>query len=63
VVLERVGTAVAPGGFGWMGGTGTSAYIDPDRRLAAVLLTQRSMESSLPPPFMQRFWAAVYRGL
>jgi CubicO group peptidase (beta-lactamase class C family) len=46
-----------------MGGTGTSAYIDPDRRLAAVLLTQRSMESSLPPPFMQRFWAAVYRGL
>jgi CubicO group peptidase (beta-lactamase class C family) len=61
-VLAQAGTAVAAGGFGWMGGTGTTAYIDAERRLAAVLLTQRSMESSLPPPFMQRFWEAVYRG-
>jgi CubicO group peptidase (beta-lactamase class C family) len=63
VVLERAGTAVAPGSFGWMGGYGTSAYIDPARRLAAVLLTQRSMETSLPPAYMERFWAAVYRGV
>lgn len=62
VVLQRGDTAVAPGSFGWMGGTGTTAYIDPERRLAAVLLTQRSMETSRPPAFMQRFWNAVYRG-
>ena len=45
------------------GGTGTSAYIDPDRRLAAVLMTQRAMETSRPPEAFVRFWDAVYRGL
>jgi CubicO group peptidase (beta-lactamase class C family) len=63
VVLRREHTAVGAGGFGWMGGTGTSAYIDPERRLAAVLMTQRAMESSRPPEFFVRFWDAVYRGL
>jgi CubicO group peptidase (beta-lactamase class C family) len=63
VVLRREQTAVQPGGFGWMGGTGTSAYIDPERRLAAVLMTQRAMETSQPPEHFVRFWDAVYRGL
>ena len=63
VVLRRERTAVHAGGFGWMGGTGTSAYIDPERRLAAVLMTQRAMESSRPPTSFVRFWDAVYRGL
>jgi CubicO group peptidase (beta-lactamase class C family) len=63
VVLRREHTAVAAGGFGWMGGTGTSAYIDPARRLAAVLMSQRAMENSRPPEFFVRFWDAVYRGL
>jgi CubicO group peptidase (beta-lactamase class C family) len=63
VVLRRELTAVQAGGFGWMGGTGTSAYIDPERRLAAVLMTQRAMESSRPPESFVRFWDAVYRGL
>jgi CubicO group peptidase (beta-lactamase class C family) len=63
VVLRREHTAVAAGGFGWMGGTGTSGYIDPQRRLAAVLMSQRAMETSRPPEFFVRFWDAVYRGL
>jgi CubicO group peptidase (beta-lactamase class C family) len=63
VVLRREHTAVEAGSFGWMGGTGTSAYIDPRRRLAAVLMTQRAMESSRPPESFVRFWDAVYRGL
>jgi CubicO group peptidase (beta-lactamase class C family) len=63
VVLRRAQTAVAAGGFGWMGGTGTSAYIDPERRLAAVLMSQRAMDSNRPPEFFVRFWDAVYRGL
>jgi CubicO group peptidase (beta-lactamase class C family) len=62
VVLARKQTAVGAGGFGWMGGTGTSAYIDPERRLAAVLMSQRAMETSRPPEFFVRFWDAVYRG-
>lgn len=62
VVLRREQTAVQAGGFGWMGGTGTTAYIDPERRLAAVLMTQRAMESSRPPTSFVRFWDAVYRG-
>jgi CubicO group peptidase (beta-lactamase class C family) len=63
VVLRRELTAVQAGSFGWMGGTGTSAYIDPKRRLAAVLMTQRAMETSQPPDSFVRFWDAVYRGL
>lgn len=63
VVLRRELTAVQAGSFGWMGGTGTSAYIDPERRLAAVLMTQRAMETSRPPESFVRFWDAVYRGL
>jgi CubicO group peptidase (beta-lactamase class C family) len=63
VVVRRERTAVEPGSFGWMGGTGTTAYIDPGRRLAAVLMTQRAMESSRPPEVFVRFWDAVYRGL
>jgi CubicO group peptidase (beta-lactamase class C family) len=34
---------MAPGRFGWNGGAGTSAYVDPSRELASVLLTPRMM--------------------
>ena len=34
---------MAPGRFGWNGGAGTSAYVDPSRQLASVLLTPRMM--------------------
>ena len=34
---------MAPGRFGWNGGAGTSAYLDPSRELASVLLTPRMM--------------------
>lgn len=63
VNLDSDETALAPGGFGWMGGTGTTAYVDPARGLAGVLFTQRAMETNRPPPAFVDFWAAVYRGL
>jgi CubicO group peptidase (beta-lactamase class C family) len=63
VNLDSAQTAVAPGGFGWNGGTGTTAYVDPERELAGVLLTQRAMTSNRPMPAFIDFWAAVYRGL
>ncbi len=37
---------MAAGRFGWNGGAGATAYIDPSRQLSAVLLTQRMMLSA-----------------
>jgi CubicO group peptidase (beta-lactamase class C family) len=43
--------------WGWDGGTGTSAWADPDRQLAGVLLTQRMMTGPHDEP--NAFWSAV----
>jgi CubicO group peptidase (beta-lactamase class C family) len=56
-------TALAPGGFGWNGGKGTTAYVDPARELAAVLFTQRGLTGPRPPEVFVAFWDAVYGGL
>ncbi|MCZ2839458.1 serine hydrolase domain-containing protein [Modestobacter sp. VKM Ac-2985] len=50
-----------PGRFGWDGGTGTTAYADPDRDLVAVLLTARGMAG--PGDGLDTFWQALYRCL
>ena len=63
MVRSQAQTALAPGAFGWMGGTGTTAYVDRGRSLAGVLFTQRGMESNRPPPVFVDFWDAVYRAL
>lgn len=63
VKLTAGDTALAPGGFGWQGGTGTTAYVDPHRALAAVLLTQRGLTGPRAPDAFVAFWDAVYRGL
>lgn len=47
-----------PGRWGWDGGTGTSAWVDPQRELVAVLLTQRMMTASTDSP--DDFWRALY---
>jgi CubicO group peptidase (beta-lactamase class C family) len=46
-----------PGRFGWNGGSGTTAYVDPSRQRSAVLLTQRQMAS--PTGDFDAFWAAL----
>src|SRR4051794_6077168 len=48
----------APGGWGWDGGTGTSAWVDPGRDLVAVLLTQRMTSGPTDGP--DWFWRALY---
>ena len=63
VKLARGDTALAPGGFGWNGGKGTTAYVDPARGLAAVLFTQRGLTGPRQPEVFVAFWDAVYRGL
>lgn len=45
------------GRWGWDGGTGTSAWVDPRRGLAGVLLTQRMMTGPHDEP--DAFWSAV----
>jgi CubicO group peptidase (beta-lactamase class C family) len=45
------------GRWGWDGGTGTSAWVDPGRQLAGVLLTQRMMTGEHDEP--SAFWAAL----
>jgi CubicO group peptidase (beta-lactamase class C family) len=45
------------GRWGWDGGTGTSAWVDPARGLVAVLLTQRLMSGPQDEP--HDFWQAL----
>ena len=57
VDVEAVEPWMAPGRWGWSGGTGTHARVDPVRDTVAVLLTQRAMTSPLDDP--GDYWAAV----
>jgi CubicO group peptidase (beta-lactamase class C family) len=52
-----------PGRFGWDGGMGTSAYMDPAEDLVGILLTQRLMDSPAPPKVFQDFWTSVYQSI
>ena len=45
-----------PGRYGWVGGTGTSAHIEPSSGTVAILLTQLGAESPAVPPWMRDFW-------
>jgi CubicO group peptidase (beta-lactamase class C family) len=53
----------SPGRFGWTGGTGTTAYVDPVERLVGILFTQRMMESPDPPKVFTDFWQGAYAAL
>jgi len=50
-----------PGRFGWTGGLGTSAFADPQEGLFGVLMTQRMMDSPVPPRVMSDFWTLAYQ--
>jgi CubicO group peptidase (beta-lactamase class C family) len=52
-------SGLAPGSFGWMGGTGTTAYVDPAQGLAGALFTQRAMDSNRATGVFKDFWRAV----
>jgi CubicO group peptidase (beta-lactamase class C family) len=64
VVLEPTDPWATRGRFGWSGGTGTTAYADPELDLVAVLLTQRMMTGPHdgPEPFWQAAHDAVAAG-
>ena len=54
----HVGVRPEQGRWGWDGGSGTSAWADPGRDVAAVLLTWRGMAGPEDEP--REFWAAVH---
>ena len=57
VDVEAVRPWMAPGRWGWNGGTGTTARVDPSRDLVSVLLTQRALTGPLDG--FDEFWSAV----
>jgi len=56
VDVERTEPWNVPGRYGWIGGFGTAAYIDPVGHAATVLLTAVGLESPAPPVVMRDFW-------
>jgi CubicO group peptidase (beta-lactamase class C family) len=57
VDVEATEPWMAPGRWGWDGGTGTTARVDPSRDTVGVLLTQRLMTGPLDG--FDDVWAAV----
>ena len=45
-----------PGRYGWIGGTGTAAYVVPATGLVTILLSQLALSGPTSPPVMQDFW-------
>jgi CubicO group peptidase (beta-lactamase class C family) len=50
------GSVAADGRYGWIGGTGTTAHVDPARDTIGILFTQVQMSGPTPTPLMRRFW-------
>ncbi|AWN31806.1 serine hydrolase domain-containing protein [Streptomyces sp. NEAU-S7GS2] len=51
------------GQFGWDGGTGTSAYADPDNQLTGILLTQVGLTTPHPARLIHDFWTTLYQAI
>lgn len=62
VVTGRDDLAASPGRFGWFGGYGTSAHVDPAEGLIGVLMTQQEV-TELPPRIERDFWTSVYAAI
>jgi CubicO group peptidase (beta-lactamase class C family) len=46
-----------PGRYGWVGGTGTTAYIVPSQGTVAMMFTQVAAESPTASQWLEGFWA------
>jgi CubicO group peptidase (beta-lactamase class C family) len=56
VDIETTDPWVVPGRYGWVGGTGTSAYVVPATGTVALLYTQAGVESPVPLAWLHEFW-------
>ncbi len=61
VDINGSGPGTIPGRYGWVGGTGTSAHIVPDRGSVAILLTQVGADSPVPSTLFRDFWQFAQR--
>ena len=61
VVTRRTDLFTTPGRYGWDGGYGTSAHLDPAEDMVGILMTQRMMEQPQPPRVFRDFWTAAYQ--
>ncbi len=63
VVTRRTDLCTTPGRYGWDGGYGTSAHLDPVEDMAGILMTQRMMEGPQPPRVFRDFWTSAYQAI
>lgn len=63
VDLVRNEIEMSPGRFGWDGGYGTSAYVDPSEETIGILFTQRMMDSPTMPLHFRDFWTGAYAAI
>ncbi len=56
------GAVTEDGRYGWVGGTGTTAHVEPSTGTVAVLLTQVQMAGPTPTPLMREFWQYAFGG-
>lgn len=63
VLTHRDDVASVPGRFGWDGGLGTSAYVDPKEQLVGILMTQQAWTSPSGPNVWNDFWTSVYAAI
>jgi CubicO group peptidase (beta-lactamase class C family) len=63
VVTRRTDLCTTPGRYGWDGGYGTSAHLDPAEDVVGILMTQRTMDSPVPPRVFRDFWTTVYQAI
>ena len=47
------------GRYGWVGGTGTAAYVDPQHGVVTVILTQVELGGPEPANVFETFWTAA----
>jgi CubicO group peptidase (beta-lactamase class C family) len=60
VALQPEQPWLTPGRFGWDGGYGTSAYVDPAKGIVGLFFSQQMMTSPEPPKTFLDFWSEVY---
>jgi CubicO group peptidase (beta-lactamase class C family) len=63
VVTRQDDLANVPGRYGWTGGLGTSASVDPREDMIGILMTQRMMDSPDPPKVFLDFWTSAYQAM
>jgi len=63
VVTRRTDLWATPGRYGWDGGYGSSAHLDPAEDMAGILMTTRMMESPQPPRVFTDFWTSTYQAI